>query len=102
MPSSRDVASLLRTYTALVGCSPDAIAAPSMMLPRTGESVLSADSPRKVDCPRLANQHDLDLPRILELGLDAARDLLRHRRHAYVIDVIGQHDHAHFAAGLNR
>src|SRR5204863_7355521 len=104
-----DVASLLRTYTALAGSSPtsttlspgtmpsvfslstsdrtsawtrSAIAAPSMTFPRTRDvtpgatltaaRLARATSPRKVDGPRLTNQYDLDLTRILELGLDAA------------------------------
>src|SRR5690242_5655813 len=129
MPSSREVASLLRTYTALAGSSPtsttlkpgvipcalrrstsartslctrSAIAVPSMMFPRTGDSVFSATSSRKVDCPRLANEHHLDLSRVLKLRLDSARDLFGHGRHADVVHVIGHDDDAHFASRLNR
>src|SRR5689334_3003334 len=58
-------------------------------------------SPRKVDRPRLANQDDLDLARVLKLRLDAPRDLLGHRRHANVIDVVWHDDDAHFATGLD-
>src|SRR5205085_5593737 len=73
-----------------------------MMLPRTGESVLSAGSPRKVDGPRFANQHDLDLSRILQLGLYTPCDLLRHRCHANVIDVVRHDDDAYLAPCLDR
>src|ERR1700750_3265682 len=62
----------------------------------------SATSAGKVHRPRLANENDLDLARILELGFDTAGDLLRHRRHAHVVHNIRNDDHAHFATGLDR
>jgi hypothetical protein len=36
-------------------------------------------SARKVDRPSLSDHHDLDLPRVLQLGLDPARDLVGQR-----------------------
>src|SRR5579884_1136098 len=82
------------TFSAASACTRAAIAAPSMICPTPG-------SASKIHRPRLSNQHDLDLSRILELRFDAPRDLLRHRRHPDVVDVVRQHDDAHFAAGLN-
>src|SRR4051812_35935758 len=48
----------------------------------SGVSVLAC----KVHRPRLADHHDLDLPGILQLALDAPRDLLAERRRAQVVD----------------
>src|SRR5512146_454297 len=120
IPSSMHVRSLDPTYTALAGSSPTsttespgvtpralsaatrvstsdliraARAAPSISVPAEA-SVVSA---RKVHRPCLANEHDLDLSRILHLCFDAARDLLGHRRHPHVVHVVGQHDHAYLA-----
>src|SRR6185295_16638054 len=52
--------------------------------------------------PRLANHDDLDLPRVLELALDFARDFVGHPRCRRVIDVVRRHDDAYFAPRLDR
>src|SRR5262249_7235926 len=97
-------------------CTFFASAAPSISTPRCGvctalvprgapspsPSTAAAWSARKIHRPGLANQHDLDLTGVLQLGLDAARDLLRHRRHTKVIDIVRHHDHAHLTPGLDR
>src|SRR5215210_8410928 len=67
-----------------------AIARPSMI------------SAGKVHCSRLPDQHDLDLSRILELGLDAARDLFAERRHSRIVDLFRCDDDADFSACLDR
>src|SRR5919202_209189 len=56
----------------------------------------------KVHRPLLANHHHLDLSGILQLPLDAPRDLLAERGHAEVIDVVRIHDHSDLPAGLYR
>src|SRR5450755_2242891 len=61
----------------------------------------SIKSAGKVHRPLLANDHDLDLPRVLQLGLDAARNLLAQRGHAKVVHVIRIDDHPDLSPGLN-
>src|SRR5579872_5321323 len=61
----------------------------------------SISSAGKVHRPLLADHDHFDLPRILQLALDAARDLLAQRRHANVVHVVGIHDHANLAPRLN-
>src|SRR4029079_8795474 len=67
--------------------------------------LFSADTPvplpRKVYRPRFTNEYHFDLPRILQFRLDPPRDLFGHRRHAHVVHVIRQHDHAHFTPRLD-
>src|SRR5688500_17012453 len=62
----------------------------------------SISSAGKIHGSGFSDQHDLDLPRILELGLDAARDLFGESSHARIIHFFRCHDHANFAARLNR
>src|SRR3712207_7248696 len=52
--------------------------------PRAAAVAEPPRSARKIHRARLADQHDLDLPRILQLGLDPASDLLGEGRHADV------------------
>src|SRR2546423_15185576 len=52
--------------------------------------------------PRFPNHHDFDLPGILELALDFARDLVRQPSRAGVIHSVGRRHDAHFAACLDR
>src|SRR6185437_6384341 len=116
MPASSVAFPLLRTYTALAGSSPTSTTVRPGTMPRCANCRTSrATSPRisraiatpsinsagKVHRPLLADHHHFDLPRILELALDAARDLFTERRHAHVVHVIGIHDHANLAARLN-
>src|ERR1700693_2551512 len=61
----------------------------------------SISSAGKVHCSRLPDQHHLDLPRILELRLDAPRNFLRESGHPRVVDFFGCHDHAHLTTRLN-
>src|SRR5690606_14212339 len=51
---------------------------------------------------RLADDHHLDLPRVLQLVLQLARDLLAELRHGRVIDVLRIDHDADLAARLNR
>src|SRR5947208_2144567 len=74
--------------------------APSCPCSTSAGRVVMASS-GKVHRPRLANEHDLDLARVLQLGLDAARDLLRERRHATVVHVVGNHHDTDLATGLD-
>src|SRR5438552_3862918 len=76
-------------------------APPAPPAPPERSAPSTAPSARKIHRARLADQHDLDLSGILQLGLDTPGDLLGHRRHAHVVDVVGQYNHAHFAARLN-
>src|SRR6476661_10301924 len=88
-----------------------ASAVPSIRLaPPLGDASPLAEAPSgarvdrsagKVHRPRLADQHDLDLSRILELGLDATRDLLGERRHAAVVHVVRDDHHADLSARLD-
>src|SRR2546423_1504253 len=52
--------------------------------------------------PRLPNHDHLDLSRVLDLALDLARDLVRQACRRGVIDGLGRHDDADFAARLDR
>src|SRR5689334_11702149 len=86
------------TRRATSPCTRAASAVPSISLSAVGAASVSA---RKVHRSGLANQHHLDLSRILQLGFDAPGDLFGHGRHARVVDVVRQHDHSHLAPGLN-
>src|SRR4051812_45748537 len=109
IPASRDAFSLAPTYTALAGSSPTSTTLSPGVTPRAFSAATSAatsariffassvpliscalaiTSAGKVHRPCLADQHHLDLSGILQLGLDAPRDLLRQRRHASVVHVI--------------
>src|SRR5262245_14218222 len=122
IPSSLQVRSFAPTYTALAGSSPTSTTDNPGVMPRafntatfaaTSTFTCSASlvpwmifssivaSASKVHRPGFPNEHNLDLPWILQLGLDPACDLLRHRRHAHVVDVIGDNDDANFAPCLN-
>src|SRR5262245_19236475 len=72
--------------------------------PRAGplRRVLRAALLRVLDRPRFADDRHLDLPRILEMLLDLAGDLVREQRGLVVSDLLGLHDHANLTAGLQR
>src|SRR5512147_1889296 len=59
-------------------------------------------SARKIHRPRLSDDHYFDLSRILELGFDASRDLLRERGHPNVVNVVRRHQHTNLTTGLDR
>src|SRR5512140_3635656 len=61
----------------------------------------SISSAGKVHRSLFANHHDLDLPRVLQLGLDAARDLLAQCRHTEVVHVVRIDDHPDLPPRLN-
>src|SRR4051794_22894998 len=63
---------------------------------------LARGSLREVDRPRLADDRHLDLPRVLELGLDLARDGPAERHRGVVADRLGRDDDPDLAAGLHR
>src|SRR5688500_13599753 len=105
-----------RTYVALAGSSPTRMTASPGVMPRDVSAAVSratrSRTPRAIATPSissagkvhracLANQHDLDLPGILKLGLDAPGDLIAERRHAVLLDVVGRDDDAHLAPRLN-
>src|SRR5687767_6204124 len=71
--------------------------------PRTLRAIAapSISSAGKVHRPRFADDDDLDLAGILELGLDPPRNLLGERRTARVVDVVGHHDDADLPARLD-
>src|SRR5512135_1597210 len=56
----------------------------------------------KINSPRLADDRDLDLSRVLKLRLDALGDVLRHPEALVVRDLLRVHDDAQLAAGLDR
>src|SRR3954447_19633390 len=58
--------------------------------------------PRDIDGAALADHGHLDLARVLELGLDLARDLVREQDGAVVVDLLRLHDHADLAPRLER
>src|SRR5688500_4530020 len=116
MPASSHAFPFDFTYTALAGSSPTSttarpgrtpsetsFAVPTATSSRSSRAIAfpSSSSAGKVHRSRLAYQHDLDLPRVLQLRLDPPRDLLRHRPHAHVVPVVGGYDHANLAAGLD-
>src|SRR5207247_1425196 len=57
---------------------------------------------RDLDRARLADNGHLDLPRILELLLDRARDLVREQDGAVVVDLARTHHHSDLPSGLKR
>src|SRR5687768_6185004 len=61
----------------------------------------SISSAGKVHGSGFPDQHDLDLPRILQLRLDPARDLFGECRHPRIVYFLGCHDYTHFAPSLN-
>src|SRR5688500_13106001 len=117
MPASSDAFRLARTYTALAGSVPTRITVSPGLTPRADSAAASRAtcsrrrraiatpstiSAGKVHRPRLADDDDLDLPRVLELRLDAARDLLGERCHADIVDIVRCHDYPDLTAGLDR
>src|SRR5918993_1283791 len=96
MPRSRSNAASRATSAR----SSRATAAPSMSAAPT--ETASLESASKVHGPRFADHDHLDLSGVLELRLDAPRDLFGERRHANVIHILGRHDHTNLAPGLNR
>src|SRR5206468_173280 len=57
---------------------------------------------RHFDGARLADDHHLDVPRVLHLGLDALGDVLRELVGVEVGDDVGLGHHAELAPGLDR
>src|ERR1700709_462330 len=57
---------------------------------------------RELDRPRLADDRDLDLPRVLELAFDLAGDLPGEQHRGAVVDRRRPYDDADLAAGLHR
>src|SRR5215203_4902225 len=96
--SATSAATSARTFCA--SATPSIRRAPPSVTPdATGAPATALSS--KIHRPCLSNQHDLDLPWVLELGFDASRDLFGERRHADVVHVVG-HDHdPDLATGLN-
>src|SRR5205814_6429438 len=94
-------ASSAATVVATSACTCAAIFTPSSSLSPDAvdcrDSTVTPGLPGKVHRPRLANQHNLDLSRILQLRFDAPSDLLGHGGHANVVHVVGCDDHADFA-----
>src|SRR6266545_2968252 len=116
MPASSLAFPFDRTYVALAGSSPTRMTASPGVTPRdlraaasraTRSRTLRAiatpsiSSAGKVHRACLANQHDLDLPRVLQLSLDATRNLVTERRHSRLLNVIRCDYDAHFPAGLD-
>src|SRR5688500_5937399 len=116
IPASSHALPFERTYTALAGSSPTRMTARPGFTPfaasfetrtataaRTRFAIArpSISSAGKVHGSGFPDQHDLDLPRILELRLDPARDLFGERRHPRIVHFLGRHDYTHFAPSLN-
>src|SRR5688500_7546593 len=116
IPASSLAAPFDRTYVALAGSSPTRMTASPGVTPRDFSAAVSRatrsrtlraiatpsiSSAGKVHRACLANQHDLYLPRILQLRLDAPGDLIAERRHAVLLDVVGRDDDAHLAPRLD-
>src|ERR1700735_5325973 len=116
IPASSDALPFARTYTALAGSSPTRTtanpgrtpramraAAVSATPARTARAIVapSIRSAGKIHRPRLPDQHDLDLTRVLQLGFDTARNLVRQRRHAGVVDGVRRHHAPDLAPRLN-
>src|SRR6476620_5825827 len=110
MPASSHAFPFAFTYTALAGSSPTRTTARPGRTPRSASKAASRaassrieraiatpsmSSAGKVHRACLADQHDLDLSRILKLRLDAASDFFTESRHACIVDVIRRHDYAH-------
>src|SRR5215213_3454894 len=96
--SATSAATSARTFCA--SATPSINRAPPSAMPDV-TSVPATALSGKIHRPCLSNQHDFDLPWILELGLDAPRDLLGERRHAHVVHVIRDDHHPDLAAGLD-
>src|SRR5436190_2774602 len=120
MPASAHAFPFDATYTALAGSSPTSTTVSPGVTPRAFSTFTSSAtrsrtrraisrpsittavvSARKIHRPRLADRHDLDLAGVLQLGLDAPRDLFGERAHAHVVDVVRRDDDAHLAACLD-
>src|SRR6266480_200659 len=106
----------MRTYVAEAGLSPTRTAASPGVTPRSRRARISVCSSARSRLPtavpsinlagkthraRLANHHDLDLTRVLQLALDPAGNLIRQLAGLAVIDRGRGHDHAHLSARLN-
>src|SRR5438105_4967520 len=98
MPRSRNFAvrSATSAWMTRANAAPSIRVAPSSVV-----TVPLARSARKIHRPRLTDHDHLDLPRVLQLRFDAPRDLLRQRRHATVVHIVGRHENAHLTACLN-
>src|SRR5829696_7805486 len=98
LSSATSAATWARTFCA--SATPSISRAPPSLAPDAAGAPATALS-GKIHRPRLPDQHDLDLPGILELGLDAPSDLLRERRHADVVDVVRYDDDPDLSTSLN-
>src|SRR5690349_3251207 len=116
-PASSHALPFMRTYVADAGLLPTRTAARPGWTPRAARARISVLSSARIAPPmavpsislagkvhraRLADHHDLDLARILEVALDLARDLLGELARLAVVDRGGGNDHAHLSAGLDR
>src|ERR1700733_8916147 len=116
IPASSDALPFARTYTALAGSSPTRTTAKPGRTPRAmREAAVSATPERtaraivapsirsagKIHRPRFPDQHHLDLTRVLQLGFDAARNLVRQRSHSGVVDGVRRHHDPDLPARLN-
>src|SRR3954470_15909042 len=90
-----------RAFSASTRFFTSAVTRSAMIVPSIRSAVFDA-SASKFHRPRFANEHNLDLPRILQLRFYATRDFLGERCHADVIDLFRSDDDADFATGLNR
>src|SRR5512143_2003153 len=118
-PASSHAFPFMRTYVADAGCSPTSPAASPGVTPWALRAAISAASSVsiawpmafpsmsfalacKVHRPCLPDDDDLDLPRILQLPLDLAGDLLGQPRGLGVVHRPRGDDDAHFPPRLNR
>src|SRR4029077_20464674 len=107
----------MRTYTCDAGLSPTSITARPGVMPFFLSAAISVPSPARIaapiafpsislagnaDRPCYADHYDLDLPRVLQLALDLARDFVGEPRGGGIVHRFGGHHHAHFPARLNR
>src|SRR5262245_59821142 len=59
-------------------------------------------SASKVHRPRLSDDNNLALTRVLQLGFNATRDFVVERCHSHVVDIFRRDEYAHFASSLDR
>src|SRR5204863_7933730 len=70
---------------------------PEVVMPAEGWRLLG-----ELDSPALSDDRHFHLARVLELGLDLARDLVREQDGAVVVDLRRLDDHADLPASLER
>src|ERR1035437_3928226 len=117
IPASRQAFSFDATYTMLPGSAPTRTAVSPGTIPcfasaaaaiaTSARTFVATAAPSMISAGNVyrslfADCYDLDLTGVLQLRLHPPRDLLRQRLHARVVHVVGIHDHADLAAGLDR